>query len=348
MADSGLKTMSLTTVRRVLRTHRENQRDVYQNLTRVSLGMADGLAPLPDRFHLDVQADDCRGPLRLSHTAIQQLCRIAGIPHYAIEKMPPALGLSVLRCMLEIAGPSIDRLFLFRLKETTEERRVRAILPSSYIRCDDEEIVETLVGTMGTAEVRVANLTVTDDLMAVRLLMRDQVDFGSEQAPDPARLGVDIRSSETGRHPTEIRYLVHRLVCSNGMTALSNEGRKEVRRSGRMDPEGFRSELRRTLGETIPYGRRVAEVMAASHHDYLEDPIGEIAHIFHVHRLGRPTGKLGRWVTTELIKEQNLMGVRRFDVVNAFTAVARNLEHAERVKVEDAVTHYLLAMASRN
>ena len=348
MADAGLKTMSLKTVRRVLRAHRSHQRDVYQNLTRVRLDVEDALAPLPRRFRMNLQCDDSRELLRFSETSIQQLCRIAGIPHYAIERMPAALGLSVLRCMLEIAAPKIDRMYLFRLKETPDEHWIRGILPASYIRCDDGEVLETIIDTVGTPDNRVANLTVNDDLFTIRLLFKDEVNFGSDQSPDPARVGVDIRSSETGLVPTEIRHLVHRLVCSNGMTTLSTEGRKEVRRTGRLDPAGFRSSLSRALGESLNFGQEVAKVMADAHHDYLDDPIAEIAHVFHTYRLGRPRGKLGRWVTAELIKEKNLLGVRRFDVVNAFTAVARNLEHDERVRVEDAVTSYLMAMASRN
>jgi len=347
MAESGLKTMSLKTVRRVLRTERDHQRDVYQNMTHVTLGIEDGLAPLHERFNIDLHADGCRGPLSFSETAVQQLCRIAGIPHAAIERMPAALGMSVLRCMLEIAGPTIDKLFLFRLKENSAIRRVRAILPASYIRCDDSEVLETIIGSIGTAGNRVSNVTVKDNLFAIRVLLPDHVDFGTAQSPDKGRLGVDVRSSETGSFPTEIRHLVHRLICSNGMTTLSQDGRKEVRRTGRLDPDGFRRQLGTALSRTLPHGRQVARVMMESHHDYLDDPVGEIAYVFNRHRLGRPQGKLGRWVTTELIREQNLMGVRRFDVVNAFTAVARNLEHHERVKVEDAVTSYLLEMVGQ-
>lgn len=339
---SGLKTLSLTTARRLLRKERSDQRDVYQNLSHVSLELADELAEAHNRFQIDLRARDCRGPLSFSPQSIAQLCKITGIPVYAIERMPGSVGLSVLRCMLEIAGHSIDRLFLFRLKETPTMRRVRAILPASYIRCDDLEILEMVTSTVGAKGARVSNLTIQDDLFSLRLVLPDRVDFGTPQAPDAAQVGVDLTTSETGFLSTEVRYLVYRLICSNGMTSVAKEGKEKVRRTPRMDPEAFRGRFQYALSRTLPHGRTMARRLVGARHDYVRDPVSELGEVLQNYGLGSPRGKLGRWVLTELLKEQNLMGVRRFDVVQAFTSVAKQLEHRDRLRVEDAMTEYLL------
>ena len=75
---------------------------------------------------------------------------------------------------------------------------------------------------------------------------------------------------------------------------------------------------------------------------YVADPASEVARIFRRYRLGSPKGKAGRWVVDELLRRGTLFGVERFDLVQAFTAVARDLDHATRLKFEDAMGAYVL------
>lgn len=308
----------------------------------------DPLAPPIARYQLHLDAEGCDGPVLLTENSMGQLARLIDVPIQVMEKVPASVAVAVVRSMLAAAAEKTGRNHLFRLRTARGRTFLRAILPSNFVRVDDQEVLQTLRG-IASPDLRVISLSITEDLFNLRIVFpKEANDIGSARVPDLTYPGVDLRASETGQWDLRVARLLFRLICSNGLTSETHAKERSLRKSGRFDRPGFQAALREALETAVGEGRKTALLMADAKHAYVRDPAAEMERVFREYQLGSPRSRAGRWVREEIIPSFGLLGVRRFDFVNAFTAVAQRLEHGQRVKFEDAMTAYLAEAASRN
>jgi hypothetical protein len=339
----GLKIVPLSRVQKVLERERRGRWDVYLPLSKARVDVRDSMAPLTERYEMRLEHVACPTPVRLTSNAVAQLASLAGVPAPFLERVPASLGCKLVRSLLELAIERDDRPYLLRLKGRRTPF-LRAVLPRSFVRYDDVQVLADLAALPGAAkgDLRVTDLRVEDDLFAMRLVVPDKLELGTARRSDPAHPGIDVRSSETGRYPLEIRQVLFRVVCANGMTAVS-EGHQKLRmHRARVVPSEFRQAASAALDEMRRHGPEMAARLRASRASYVADPVAEVAAIFRRYKLGSPKGRAGRWVVAELVRRGTLFGVERFDLVQAVTAVARDLDHPTRLQFEDAMGAYLM------
>ena len=339
---AGLKTIPLPRVRAILERDREGTHDIYCPLSSIDLELRAPLAPLAKRFQARVTHDGRRINLHLTPTAVRQISGIAGIPTPFLEKAPASVGLGLMRSMLRLAIEARDRALLLRLKGRRLPR-LRAVLPSSYVRFDDLDVLTELESALGDAgqDFRVLNLNVNEDLLCIRGLFNDPLDLGTSRRPDPAAAGIDIVSSETGR-PLELRQVLVRVVCSNGMTSVLRNESDKTRRTG-LGRTVFRDRAALAIDRALEQGREMSARLAVFRSAFVKVPHSEVERILRRHKLGSMGGRIGRWVMTELDRDPSLFGVTRFEIVQAFTAVARGLQPIDRRRLEDAMGAYVAA-----
>jgi hypothetical protein len=337
----GLKTIALDHLEGVLRRERAEQQDVYAPLSRMRLDVRNPLAPIGERYQVALAGEKSRSPALLTPTSLTQVCQIAGVPSVFHERAPAALGLKSLRAMLDIASESADRQFLFRMK-TGKTATLRAVLPQSYVRFDDVDVLAELRAAAAGEELRAAVTTIDPDTLFVRVVRGARIELGTQMHSDPALAGIDIITSETGRRPLEVRQVLFRVACANGLTWVSDHQKKLKTRYTRMDRPTFQHVLRATLDGCFHHAGTMATRLAGTRRIHAKDPVEEIERIFERYRLGSAKGRIGRWVIGEVAKNVTLFGVQRFDIVQAFTAVARGLLPDDRLKIEDAMGAYML------
>jgi hypothetical protein len=250
--------------------------------------------------------------------------------------------------MLEASALGEGRPHLLRLRDSREPPVVRAVLPPSFVRLDDSEVFEEVRRAVQDRDATVGRVRVDEDVFFLRLLLPERMDLGGLRREDPGWPGVDLITSETGRHPLQIRHVVVRQVCANGMTRTTAEGQTLRSRKTGVDRKDLEKALRGALAGALDRGREMAERLAGTRGQYVADATAEIESILRRHRLGSIRGRLGQWVLGEAQRDRNLFGVERFDIVQAFTAVARDLEPRDRMKIEDAMGEYVFADPSRN
>ena len=346
---NGLTAMPPEAVRSVLKRERDGTHDRFLPLSRVRLDLRDPLAAPENRYSITLSGEGAPVPLRLSPTALRQLAGLGGIPLPFLERLPAAMGLSTLRsCLFVAMEERQDPELLFRLR-TGDPPRLRAILPSSFPRFDDRDVLEEVQRAIaGRKDVRVAGVSITDDVFSVRLVVPRALNLGSARTPDPAYAGVDIRTSETGACPMEIRRVLYRLVCSNGMTDVAETQRELRRRKVGLDRDRFREVFAGSLEESLRWGRQSAERLGSGHSQFIQDPVAEVRGIFRRYRLGNPASLPGRLVLDDLARSVNLLGVSRFDLVQAFTHTAQKLDLEDRLRFEDAMGAYLYSEINPN
>jgi len=338
----GLKTLDLSRVEDVLRDARSEQHDVYAPLSEIRPGIRDPLAPLEDRFCVSIGASAGTKPVGLSPNALEQLCGLAGVPPNFLERVPTSLALKLLRSCLETTEHSDGRRFLLRLK-TSGPPRLRAILPQSYVRFDDLDVFKELRAAAEGRDFKAVRVNITDDVLFLRLAKEDALNLGPRQQPDPALAGIDLITSETGAHKLELRHCLLRLVCENGLTTMASAGKAFRSRFSSIERELLQEAFRKTLEDSIRKGSEIAARLAQTRSSYIQDPRAELEAIFRKYKLGTTRGRIGRWVVQEVLRNLSMFGVAKFDLIQAFTAVARGLEHAARTRIEDAMGSYLVA-----
>jgi len=166
--------------------------------------------------------------------------------------------------------------------------------------------------------------------------------------PDDCVGGFDVISSETGRHSLEMRHVLFRVICANGLTADTRRDQTMRTRYTRMDRDVFKNSFKEALAGSLTEVRRLAGLMADTRGTYIADPEQEMRDIFQRFDLGSPRGRLFRFVNQEVSQMNTLFGVSRFDLVQGFTATARDLEYRDRMRLEDAMGEYLLSPVAAN
>ncbi len=335
------KNVPLSAVTAALRKERAGCTDVYVPLQRVKVDIRDPNAEVVKRYQVQLAGEDITAPIAFTDTSLRQFGRTVGVPPHIIDRLPPALGLKVLRCMLEVTHEKRPQSFLLRLKARQHGVTLRALLPGSYVRFDDAQVVQAVGTHLGAEKVKVIGLAITDDILTVRVIAPEEHNLGPSRQRDAGFAGLDIRSSETGRYALEVRELFWRLLCDNGVTRLVHAGATEIRQNGSMDRARFGEALAETLQASLVSGGRLARRLTDTRTDYVPHPDAEVDRIFRTYNLGSPRGRIARWVREELQGDVGLLGLRRFDLVQAFTSVAQRLDYDWRPRVEDAMGNYV-------
>jgi hypothetical protein len=338
----GLNHFDLETVEYRVQKERRHQRDLYAPLSDIRLDVASP-EPVegPERFRLAVVEGARERKLKVTTTALRQICSIAGVPTNFIDTIPASVATKLIRCLLQIADHSYGKRYLLRVKGGRTQT-LRAILPHNYVRFDDHQLIGELRNAATEDGLTVARLAIDDDSLFLRILLPRKVNLGGFGHHDPGHTGIDIISSETGVLPLQIKQVVFRVVCSNGLTTESEAAKLLHARHTRVDRSTFREAVQNALTEALENGRHSAERLAGLRGRYIDDPHEEIDRIFRTYRLGSPRGRIGRWIAQEVLREVTLFGVQKWDICQAFTAVARGLDHRDRMKLEDAMGAYIM------
>lgn len=337
----GLKDVPLDAVEKMLRRQRADRRDVYAPLSDTRLEVRNSLGPLEGRYWVIVKDGQAERRLRFSPTALGQFCGLLGVPGAFLERVPASLGLATLGCLREMSAEAMDRQYLFRMREGASPT-LRAILPQSYVRLDDEEVLAEVQHSAARMGLKATTVTITDDMLHLRVALPGSLNLGTLQRGDPAYTGIDVLSSETGRHRLQVRKMLFRVACGNALTHQFRDAHSMRARYTRLERPLLRRMLQNALDHAVREGPVDAARLASMRSDYVAEPMQEIEGIFRHYRLGSTQGRIGRWVIDEVVKNLSLFGVDRFTIVQAFTAVARGLEPSHRMRFEDAMGHYLL------
>lgn len=338
----GIHGLPLTAAEEVIAAQRKGKFDLYAALNDLRLEVHDPLAPLGSRFKVEVRDGKRALPALTTPHAIAQICNLLRVPPQFVERLPAAVALRLLRTLQDTSEVADGRSFLMRFRQEPATR-LRAILPSSYVRFDDLEITGLIRKATG-ARLQAGLVEVNEDSLSLRLVETDAahaVNLGSGLSKDPGRVGISLISSETGAHPLELRHLLLRLVCENGLTVPIEDQKALRQRLVQVDRSVVTRAVAGALEQMVPRGRALADQLADTRAQMVLDPTAEVRSIFQRHRLGSPNGRIGHWVTQEVDRNLTLFGAQRFEIVQAFTAVARGLESRDRLRFEDAMGGYI-------
>jgi hypothetical protein len=260
----GMNFMRMSEIKGRVENERAATRDAYARLSGARIRVLDALGPIEKRYGITAPLETGATDFDLTPNSIRQLTAIAGMPLSFLESLPPAIGVATLRSCLSIAlEMRDDPPFRLRIRES-ESPTLRAILPASFVRFDDREVLNQVASFAEQRDLCVPDFEISDTSLTLRLMLPEKVALGGTRARDDALVGVDVRNSEVGRHALEVRRCVFRLVCTNGLTSVSETYTQFRKRKLAVNKDRFRELFATGLDEAVTWGRESADRLGRS------------------------------------------------------------------------------------
>ena len=248
----------------------------------------------------------------------------------------------------------------FRNQDKTVKRMVRtmdgtfrAFLSDSYRRVDNEQVaqaaLEPVLRMQGHDELRVLSCDVTDRKLYIQAAFPKLE--GEPKVGDPVQAGVIISNSEIGAGALEVRPILYRLACMNGMVIPRDIDTDQLRRShvGRRveatedysiyrdetleaDDRALMLKIRDTieaLTDRSKFDRVIAEMRRAAESDPVKNPHKAVEEVTELLQL--PDTRQGP-ILEQLIRDGDYS---QWGMANAITAQAHGVEdYDEAVEFE--------------
>lgn len=197
-----------TTLGTILRTVEARQASVHQ----VPFSLSD-LRPKGDQ-RFEVGGETYFVPAADEHP-IKQLCSQIGMTHTFYKANPGVLNSTIFETRFR--GEEAER--VLRYRETTEGRRLLAVLPKAHQAPTYVDLLRPLVASVGEdVIVRLAPGNLDDDHRLSLRVTFPEYAFNVKD-DDPLQLGLALDASEDGIGKLRLSTLLYRLVCSNGLIA---------------------------------------------------------------------------------------------------------------------------------
>lgn len=167
------------------------------------------------------------GDFVLTEHAQGQLAGRMGIPNSYFNRMrddaPGLLEVNVSHWMRKETKPVMVR---------TLDGGARAVMSDRYLRVDNAQIAEAalpplLEGMGDGTQIIAANVTGNRLYIQARFKRIE----GEVRKGDPVQMGVIITNSEIGLGAVDVRPMIYRLVCTNGMVSGNDVSNGRIRRT---------------------------------------------------------------------------------------------------------------------
>lgn len=238
----------------------------------------------------------------------------------------------------------------------TLDGRARALLSDRYRRLDNLQILAAALPALQNLPVQVLSSEVTERRMYVQA--RFPAIEGEVRVGDPVQAGFIISNSETGFGALEVRPMVYRLVCTNGLVVAADaeEGRLRRTHIGRQlqaaedysiyaddtreaDDRALMLKIRDAmtrLSDPALFTRLMDRMRQATEGEQVVRPVAAVEELGKAYALGTEEREA---VLTALIRDQDYS---RWGMVNAVTHIANRAQSYDRAVELEAMGGKLL------
>ncbi len=258
------------------------------------------------------------------------------------------------RCGTGLAQEIVDqfmaaqppRALLVRLVREKRGLRVRAVLPASYARFDNPDMLGLAREVADETGLKVEHFRLEPEAFYCRLILPEAVDAGAEGCPDPHHFGIFLRNSEVGFGAPEAHFTVVRQICRNGALGITEEPLMRLHTSSlhgvrrerlvRRFREGIEDGLRRrdAVVEAIRRARRT-KVKA-------QDISKALRSIHREHGLSLRNLEIVREAYHRELREGGYGEATVFTISSALNRAAQHLPGEEAIRYETAAWRYLV------
>jgi hypothetical protein len=294
-----------------------------------------------NRFDL-VMPDGERYPM--SEWASRQLLQTRlGIPlEFLADRCPAGMAQGLVDHFMSIEPP---RALLVRLFKADAGTRVRAVLPGSYARFDNADILGVAGRIADEYGLKVERYRLDENYFHLRLVFGDEVDAGGPGLVDPHRFGVFFRNSEVGQGVPEAQFAIVRKICGNGLIGFQSEPLMRLHSSSLNSVsrdrlvDRFKEGLEGALQER---GRVIETIRSAKGKKVkLADIAEEFRRIHREYGLSQRNLEIVRAAYHREARDPGSKTPTVFEIASALNRAAQHLPAEESIRYEEAAWDFL-------
>jgi hypothetical protein len=185
--------------------------DKHLDLKTLQFDSEEGEMRLYNQFHSYYFKSDPKNPkdIKITH-AVQQFCKIQGVPYSFFAKNPEHMKKSLTSCWLPSLKPEKSSV-LAKLRKTKDSNDyiIRALLPVEYTNISNIDVLEALSSAIGdTYKMEFAIGDDRDDLILhARFLSKEEFEVCGEKCC----VGFSVICSDLGASPLMVETFLHRI-----------------------------------------------------------------------------------------------------------------------------------------
>ena len=215
------------------------------------------------------------------------------------------------------------RQWLLRFRGDT----VRAVLVNRYAPPRNVDVLDALDRIKPESPFRIQSCHIDENTFDLRLDFPDHeasVGLLSDGRSDLLRVGIHVRNSEVGAEPLQVKAMVYRLVCQNGLLPGSPREIFTIK----LDADRLTDELARDIRYASQQAWTTVRPMREAHDVRIENPVGYI--------VAQATRAFSNAFAQECVDAFKREGADAtlYCVVNAFTRAAQLHPIDRRIQIE--------------
>lgn len=276
--------------------------------------------------------------------SLGQLCNKIGVPRRYIDKCLEAGMTDLISRNMNEWIEQHNRNFFIREYKDNDKIKIRGLLSDRYTTLDSPDIVRQLRSTFDEDDYKVKGYFISPERFHLRLVQREMLNINGEDL----FAGIQIDSSDVGRSPLVVRFMIYKQVCTNGMTVSKGEGLLYHQRHIGISREEFASEFEKSL-EKLPI--LVANAKELIEEARLDTKGYRITHYnpdeleSFINRIKSQTGLADEPVAKVIDFMTNKYSETRWGLINALTEVAQDFTLERRIDLEKVAGELLLKVA---
>lgn len=273
----------------------------------------------------------------MTRYALSQLCNKLGIPIRYIEKCFES-GMS------ELASENVNG-WLAEYNKSMFIReydgKVRGVLSDRYMTLDTPNIMEVLSSVVNSSEYSTKGYFLSPERFHARIVQNDMMNIAGEDL----FAGIQIDSSDVGRSTLQVRFMIFKQVCTNGLCISRGSGVLFEQRHIGISVDDFHSEFKDSMSRIPVLMKNAMSLIELARKDKGEFNVSR----FSDSELTDFTEKMKiktRLSDESMTKVISMMTEKysptRWGLINSITEVAQDFTLERRVELEKIAGDFLL------
>ena len=297
----------------------------------------------PESGHLLYKADETpfepavNRNVGMTRYAMSQLCNKLGVPIRYLEKCFDA-------GMLDLASENVNAWLADYNKNLFIREyagKVRGVLSDRYMTLDTPEIMEVISSVIPSSEYSTKGYFLSPERFHARIVQNEMMRINGEDL----FAGIQIDSSDVGRSTLQVRFMIFKQVCTNGLCISKGGGVLFEQRHIGISVDEFHSEFRDSMSRIpILMSNAVSLIEEARKpdHKYAVGHFTESELADFTERMKLKTRLSDESMSKVISMMTEKYSPTRWGLINSITEVAQDFTLERRVELEKIAGDLLL------
>ena len=273
----------------------------------------------------------------MTRYAMSQLCNKLGVPVRYLEKCFDA-------GMLDLASENVNAWLAEHNKNLfirEYDGRIRGILSDRYMTLDTPNIMEVISSVVNSSEYSTKGFFLSPERFHARIVQNTMMNIAGEDL----FAGIQIDSSDVGRSTLQVRFMIFKQVCTNGLCISKGGGVLFEQRHIGISIDDFYSEFKESMSRIPVLMENAKELIEEARNDsqgfavpyYNESHMKEF-----VERVKLKTRLSDESMSKVISMMTEKYSPTRWGLINSITEVAQDFTLERRVELEKIAGDLLL------